>query len=321
MSFSIIKVTTKDGHPLHGLFSEPKKNESIIIHFHGSAGNFYQSTFYPDLFKLAEEVNIAFLSTNSRGSDVYEVETGTKYTGAAIEIFEECLFDIDAWIEFALSRGYKNIILEGHSFGTNKIQYYALNGKHRSEIKALVLLGFTDSYGGQLEYLKENNKNNDEVLKEAEELIRHNKPFQLLSDLYINWGELPQTAQSYKSFMAPNSALSNVLPLGQNKTFTNFKKIAIPMLGIVGDTGECTVIPPKDAVDRLNKENKNAEFHMIENCNHSYLGKEQELIKIIRDFLKNINKTHPKSEQKSRAGRNKLFEFKRSRQKIAGTTN
>ena len=151
MNFPIVKVTTQDDYPLHGLFSEPKvKTESIIIHLHGSAGNFYQSTFYPYLFNLAKDLNIAFLSTNGRGSDVYDIETGTKYTGAAIEISEECLFDIDAWIEFVFSKGYKNIILEGHSFGTNKIQYYALNGKHKSKIKALILLGFTDSYGGQL---------------------------------------------------------------------------------------------------------------------------------------------------------------------------
>ncbi len=286
MNFPIVKVTTQDDYPLHGLLFEPKtKTNSIIIHFHGSAGNFYQSTFYPYFFQLAEELNIAFLSTNSRGSGVYEVETGTKYTGAAIEIFEECLFDIDAWIEFALSNGYKNIILEGHSFGTNKIQYYALNGKYKSQIKVLILLGFTDSYGGQLNYLRKNGKNNEDVLKEAEELIKQNKPFQLLSDLYINWGELPQAAQSYKSFMTPDSALSNILPLGQNKAFTNFKKITVPILSIVGDTGECTVISPKEAVDRLNKENKNTNCYLIENCTHSYSGKEKELTKIISGFL------------------------------------
>ena len=287
MSFPIVKVITQDNYHLSGLFSEPKvKTESIIIHLHGSAGNFYQSNFYPYLFKLAEDLNIAFLSTNSRGTGVYDVEVGTKYTGAAIEIFEECLFDIDAWIEFAISSGYKNIILEGHSFGSNKIQYYALNGKYKSQVRALILLGFTDSYGGQLKYLKKDNKDNKDVLREAEELIKQSKPLQLLSDPYVNWGELPQTAQSYKNFMTPGSVLSDVLPLGQNKPFTNFKKLTVSILGVVGDTDECTVISPKEAVDILNKENKNAECYMIENCNHMYLGREEELTRIIGEFLK-----------------------------------
>lgn len=287
MSHPIVKVKTKDGYSLHGLFFEPKtKNKSIVIHIHGSAGNFYFNDFYPHLAKLANNLNIAFLTTNNRGSEVYNIETGTKYTGAAIEIFEECLLDIDAWIELAIAKGYKNIILEGHSFGTNKIQYYALNGKYRSKINALILLGFTDSYGGQIDYLKSVNKRNQHVLKEAEELVTQGKPHQLLSDLKINWGELPQSAQSYISFMSENSKLSNVLPLGQDKVFTNFRKINIPILGVVGDTDECTVIPPKEAVGKLNKENENARCYMIENCNHSYNGKEEELTKIIKVFLK-----------------------------------
>lgn len=289
MNFPIVKVITQDGYSLHGLLSESKeKSDSIIIHLHGSAGNFYRSSFYPYLFQLADDLNVTFLTTNSRGSDVYDVESGAKYTGAAIEIFDECLLDIDAWIEFALSKGYKDIILEGHSFGANKIQYYALNGKYKARIKALILLGFTDSYGGQLEYLKKNNIRNEDVLSEAEEMIKQGKPFQLLSDLSINWGELPQTAQSYKNFMTPGSALSDILPLGQDKDFANFKKITIPILGIVGDTGECTVISPKKAVDRLNKENKNAECYMINNCNHGYQGKEKELVRIIGTFLERI---------------------------------
>ncbi len=289
INYPIVKVTTEDGYSHHGLLFEPElETETIVIHFHGSAGNYYYNDFYPYLAQLSNGLDIAFLSTNSRGSDVYNVEFGTKYTGAAIEIFEECLLDIDAWIEFAISKGYKNIILEGHSFGTNKIQYYAINGKHRSLVEALILLGFTDSYGGQFEYLTKIGKRNEDILKEAEELVKKGKPYQLLSDININWGELPQSAQSYLNFMSNDSALSNVLPLGQNKEFTNFKRIKIPILGVVGDTGECTVIPPKAAVDKLNKENEMAECYMIENCNHSYQGKEEELIKIVGKFLKRI---------------------------------
>jgi len=118
----IVSITTKDNFTLHGLLStSKKKTKKIIIHFHGSAGNFYQNSFYPSLTNLYESLNIAFLSVNTRGSGVYDIEKGTKPKGAAVEIFEECLFDIDAWIDFAILQGFKEIILEGHSFGTNKI--------------------------------------------------------------------------------------------------------------------------------------------------------------------------------------------------------
>lgn len=290
MKFPIVNVVTNDGYTLHGLFSEPrKKSQTIIIHIHGSAGNFYQSNFYPYLFKMANQLNISFLSTNNRGTGVYDIEKGTKYRGAAVEIFEECLLDIDSWIEHVVALGYKNIILEGHSFGTNKIQYYILNGKYKSKVKSLILLGFTDSYGGQLEYLKSINLKNEVVLKEAKKLISQNRPLQLLSYELINWGELPQTAQSYFNFMSPGSKLSQILPLRERVNLDNFKKIDIPILGIVGDHDECTVLPPKEAVDMLNKQNKNANCYMIKDSNHIYEGREFELIKITKKFLSNLN--------------------------------
>lgn len=286
MKFPISKVTTTDGHVLHGMLSEPqKKTDTIIIHMHGSAGDFYQSSFYPALFSMAEDLGIAYLSTNSRGNGVYNREEGSPYTGAAIELFEDCLHDIDAWIEFALAKGYTRIILEGHSFGTNKIQYYALYGTHQSHVIALILLGFTDSYGGQLTYLESIGKTNELVLKEAQILIDEDKPYQLLRDLTINWGELPQSAISYKNFMTPGSALSNILPLYPMRPLTQLKSIAIPILAIVGDTGECTVIPPQDAVAYIRSESPMVESHMIDACNHSYEGRETELVSLIAPFI------------------------------------
>lgn len=288
MTFPIVQVSTKDGYVLHGLLQEPiKKTNTIIIHVHGSAGNFYQSPFYSALFAMASDLNIAFISTNSRGTGVYDVEEGTKFRGAAVEIFEECLLDIDSWIEHALSKGYKNIILEGHSFGTNKVQYYIFHGKYRNYVKALILLGFTDSYGGQIVYLNKNNVKNEDILEEANNLIKQGKSINLLSNLFINWGELPQTAQSYKNFMTPGSELSKILPI-ESKSLPNFSKIKVPILGIVGDRNECTVINPQDAVDFLNRENKLATCYMIQNSDHSYRGKEKELVRLVKDFLRKV---------------------------------
>lgn len=289
MKYPIVSVTTQDKYVFHGLLSKPKKQtDRIIIHIHGSGGNFYYNDFYSYISNAVNEENYAFLQTNNRSTGVYEIETGSKPTGSAIEIFEKCLLDIDAWIKFAFSKGYKNIILEGHSFGTNKVQYYILNGKYQKEIRALILLGFTDSYGGQLEYLKKIGINNYDILKEAEELIKQGKPNQLLSNLNINWGELPQTAQSYKNLMSPGSELSKILPL-QNNLLPNFRKISVPILGIVGDTNECTVIPPKEAVNLLNKENQYAQCYMITHCSHGYKGKETEVANKIKFFLKNLD--------------------------------
>jgi len=288
MENSIVRVETKDGFHLHGLLSESVKKDTIIIHMHGSAGNFYTSAFFSEYRTNVDVWNCSFLSTNSRGTGVYDVEVGTKYRGAAIELFEECLLDIDAWIEFVLEKGYKQILLQGHSFGTNKVQYYALNGKYHNKVKALILLGFTDSFGTQLQYLKRINKTNKEYLDEANNLLKQQKPLQLLSDLYANCGELPQTAQSYVSLMSEDSALSNVLPLRNGKNLLNYSKIEIPILGVIGDQNEYTVIPIKDAITLMKSENHLATISQISNCSHGFEGKEKELGNIVQQFLGSI---------------------------------
>jgi hypothetical protein len=43
------------------------------------------------------------LSTNNRGVGVYDAWQGN---GAAIEKFEDCVIDIDAWMEYVIGRGY-----------------------------------------------------------------------------------------------------------------------------------------------------------------------------------------------------------------------
>lgn len=289
VAFPIVRVTTTDGYILHGLLSEPHSpSRVLILHVHGSAGDFYQSGFTPHLFALAERLGIGILTTNNRGTGVYDVEKGTKSRGAALEIFEDCLLDIDAWIAFATSRGYESIILSGHSFGTNKIQHYVREGQKRDAVRALVLLGFTDSYGGQLEYLEHAGLTNEALLAEADHMIAEGRPDELLPFGPVNWGELPQTAASYRNFMSPGSVLSGVLPLRDRRKLEKFSRMNLPIVGIVGDHGECTVIPPPEAAALLKSSNPQATVHVIPDSDHSYTGKEQELVSILERFFSNV---------------------------------
>ena len=237
---------------------------------------------------MSLNLNYAFLATNNRGTGVYNIEKNTTPTGGAVEIFEDCLLDLNAWIEFALNLGYKNIILEGHSFGTNKIQYYLQKGKFKDKINSTILLGFNDSFGGQLEYLNKNNLKNEDILAEAKSLVSQGKGLQLLTDQSINFGELPQTAGSYISFMSPHSNLSKILPLSTKGPLIHFSNLKLPILAIVGDRNEYTVISPGEAVDLLSRANKRAKVFLINDCDHSYLGREKELTEIIKNFILEI---------------------------------
>lgn len=284
--YPIVNTTTSDGLLLHGLLTEPEhQSDTIIIHIHGTSGSFYWNSFYPHLTQNAVSLGFAYLATNNRGSSIYELEKGFVPHGAALEHFEDCLLDIDAWIEYALSKGYKKFILEGHSFGTEKVVYYATKGAHKDLVTAIILLGFSDSYATQTRYPKEAQK---EYMQEARQLLRDRKPTQLLSDLHAQaGGAIPVSATTYVNFFTPGSELSKTLPLRNGKELLLFRNIQVPILAVIGDTDdEYTHIPIHDAMALLQKENPRTESYQINNSSHGFDGKETELATIIADFLK-----------------------------------
>ena len=282
---TLVQTETADKLVLNGILSIPNKNsKNIVLHIHGTSGSFYWNSFYSYLSKMSVDLGLTFLATNNRGSGVYEVEKGTVYHGASLEKFEDCLLDIDAWIEFCLSKGYTNIILEGHSFGTEKSVYYLVKGKYKDKIKAVILLGFSDTVGTQRSYEKKIGKN---YFEEANKLVGENRGEYLLADLGALCGELPISAQTYLNYFSENSACSMALPLRNGRDLKYFQKITVPILGVIGDKddGEYTIIPINDAIKLLNSENIHAEAYKIKDCNHGFDGKEVELAKIVETFL------------------------------------
>src|SRR3989344_7080191 len=124
----IVKVRTKDKLPLYGLLLESKKGskKALFIELHGTASNFYENEF---MWPLAQELGkqgISTLVVNTRGADSLQAYP---FRGNALEKFEDCVLDIDAWIALALKKGYKKLILSGHSLGTQKVVYYMEKGR------------------------------------------------------------------------------------------------------------------------------------------------------------------------------------------------
>ena len=285
MPYPIVNVKTRDGLVLHGLLTEPANPaQTIDIHIHGAGGNFYGNSYFEGLTNRLVGLGVVYLSTNNRGAGVYELEKGSISHGVALEKFADCLLDIDAWIEFALGKGYENIVLEGHSYGTEKIVYYMNEGKHRDRVKGVILLGFSDNVGAQMKYEQSIGKS---YLEEAKALASKGENERLLSDLFGLCGELPISAQTYLDCFTDHSANALALPLRQGSNLTFFRNIHVPILGVIGDQEdkEYTVIPIKDAIELLRSENSRAEVYQIEKSDHVFSGKEAQVIAIIANFM------------------------------------
>jgi alpha-beta hydrolase superfamily lysophospholipase len=291
MDYPLVQVETSDGFWLHGLYLPAKNNKIIFINIHGTASNFYEEDFIEALAKELVPKGISFLSTNNRGAGVYDA---WNYKGAAVEIFEECLIDINTWIEFALIQGYSDIILSGHSLGTEKVIYYMSKGKYKDKVKAIILLAPADSpkwrdYDQTYKVPVTGEAGKERVdmqLREAKKMITEGKGNEFLNRSAYG-GLMPKSANSLINFLGENTELVKALPFHSGK-LEFYSKIKVPILVLIGDQVEYTAIPIKDALKLMEKENKNTKAIQLKNCNHDFEECESELTKEVVSFLQSM---------------------------------
>lgn len=283
MDYPIVEVKTLDNITLYGLLSESQQKDLILINIHGTGSCFYVEGFEKEFSENLPINGISTLFTNNRGNQVMEC---WQETGAAIEKFEDCLKDIDAWIEFVLKKGYKKIILQGHSLGTEKVVYYMEKGKYKEKIVGVVLLGFSDSYGVQMKFLR---TQNIDPMDEAIKLVENGKGYQFLTSVWkCHAGVIPQNAESYINFFSQNSELSKALPIRNGKDLTYYQNIKTPILGVICENDEWmkTITTVSKSVEIMREENGNAQIEVISDTDHSFSGKQKELLNIVHKFIK-----------------------------------
>ena len=297
MPYPIVYVYTEDYYWLAGMLLEAPNSKTVYLHTHGTASNFYDELFVETLTEKFLENNISMLTVNNRGANVYDPY---QQTGLAVEKFEDCIKDIDAWIELALAEGYENIILSGHSLGAEKAVYYMSKGKYADKIKKLVLLAPANSTGYHIfdhdgEPSKKNKKRLSQLLKEALQLINENKGDEFLSrDAY--GGIAPKSAESFVDFLGRDSELARALPFHTGK-LELFSRIKTPVLAVIGDQEEFTAIRQKEALELMEKENSLTKTVMVKNCDHDFQGREDRLAEVVLRFL--LLQDQPASDEKN----------------------
>ncbi len=289
MNYPIVQIETQDNLCLYGLFLEAQNSENIFINIHGTASNFYEENFIEVFSKYFTENGISLLSTNNRGAGVYDAY---QKSGAATERFEDCVIDIDAWVSLALDRGYKNIVLSGHSLGTEKVVYYMNNGKYADKVSSVVLLAPSDSFGSHRLHEGKINPRKEEVekfLSESKKLLESGEGDKFLprNTYGSHEGIMPKSAYSFMNFLSSESKLLNALPLVTEK-LEAYSNIKVPILVVIGDQSEYTGLTIKNTLELMQKENKNTTTFQLKDCNHDFDEKEEELAKIIFDFYKKI---------------------------------
>ena len=286
MKQELIRINSIDGIEMVGILYEPQeKSNKIVIHVHGLCGNFYENRFLDILAKSYTNKGISFLTFNNRGTNfISELLKGNNFEiiGGCYERFIDCLLDIEGAINYVKEKGYNNIILEGHSYGCNKVIYY-YNKKKDNSISKIVLLAPCDIPQECAKFL---GKEEYEIAKrESTKLINEGKQKQLIN-FSVNANGKISAGTYYNDFLPDGENDFIRYKDGENSKNKILNSIDIPVLIVFGDADECVLTENIETVKGyLNKNIKNSNIQIINGADHSYTDKYEELGKIIENNI------------------------------------
>ncbi len=204
--------------------------------------------------------------------------------GSHYEQLDEAHLDINAWIGFLLDKGYKKIILQGHSLGTIKVIRYLFEGKYKSKINKLILLCPFDK---TFLIEKFTTRKYIQYLKQAKKKILEGKGDEIVPK---NYGGFKLSYQTYLSWF-DNNDLSHMFDLSiKNYKFPILNKINIPVHVIVGTNDEYFYQSdpkhPEIGFRILINNLKKGGGKLIKNATHSFAGYEKTVALEVLKFAK-----------------------------------
>jgi dienelactone hydrolase len=283
----VIYVMSRDTIFYAGLLFHPKKELAkpvAIVWVHGWGVNFY-SPSYISIGRTFAEKGYMFISVNTRMHDLANVEgykggkrvRGGGYWGIASDQTK----DIAAWIDFAESKGFKKIILIGHSAGAAAVREYQ-SERQDNRVAGLVLAsGSVDpsppidssQYVQALPLMSEN---------KGEELIKDPKrsfPSYISAATFMDIATSPP---EYKDFF------------GVHVSGAGITKIHFPILAFYGtndDVGnEKTLELLKTSIQKQPTGPVSVTTAMIKGADHMYMGQEAQIVEVSTKWIEDISK-------------------------------
>lgn len=286
MNQRLVRINSLDNIEQPGILYTPSnKTNKIVIHVHGLNGNFYENRFLDNLARAYTDKNYSFLTFSNRGRDyIADLAQGNNYItlGGSLERFKDCILDIDGVVNWVKNEGYSEIVLEGHSYGCNKILYY-YNKKKDNSINKIVLLAPCDIPSEGIKFIEKNEY--DKAREEAERLVKDGKENELIYTSIMTNNRIAAGTYYYDFLPGGEDDFIRYID-GVNGKSEILNNIDIPVLIIFGDIDECVLTQPIEVVISYLKNNiSNCNIQIIKGADHSYKEKYDELERIVRDNI------------------------------------
>lgn len=288
MSERIIEFHALDGVKINGYLMS-SNNKSVLIEIHGMSSNCFKKR-EKVIAKTLNNIGIDAICIDTRGSEIVKYikynDVRKELAGTAYEDVEESYYDLMRAIRYALSLGYKDIYLQGHSLGATKVVYTYTKMKEKQveelkNIKGIILLSLVDIPDMFKTYFSK------KYLSYAEEKEKNGQVLELMPhDTFIH----PISVKTYLKYAKYNSKINFAQYSNENYDFDTLNKIDVPLFMRWGNDNELIRKSAQEQVELMRRviKKKDVDINFIDGANHSYNGKETELANDIATFLKKV---------------------------------
>lgn len=302
------RFVTRDGLELQGLMVAPARlSGRAVVHVHGWDGNCYENRFIDHAARVASAAGYGFFAFNNRGHDyIADLLRPAKgdyvQLGGVYERLADCVPDIAAAIDFVAGRGFRSVVLQGHSHGAIKAAHYcATRGDPR--VRGLVLLSPSDDLGWGRQLM---GRRFDGARRAAQRLVKAGRGRELLP---AGTFQYPVSAATFLDAFGPQSIAGMFnLSKSERDTFPGLARIRVPVLVAAGTVDEAFVGRAADYLSGIRARLVNAALvttAVIAGAPHNYLGKEAQLARVLKRWLAGQNRSGSEAEARGAEGRPK----------------
>lgn len=281
----IIRAITKRGLELRGALYKSDLKNTVLIMLTGICSNVFQNDLLDATGKLLSQNGITVIIGHAHDSFSCFAYTDhsigkQKHTGVFNDDFSMVYEDVETWVLKAKEIGYKNIILAGHSLGSNKIINYLGNTKDD------YVNYFIVSCPIDIMHWWEVMPNINICFDMAKKWVEEDRGDDILPFLF--GGFSPMTANTVLGFYNADN-LKNCPVLSKKGETKSLYKIKPNGTFLIGSKDSVTGDNPKAFMEQLNNWTKYPEKNQVievEGASHIFYGKHDIYAQTIFDCIK-----------------------------------
>jgi len=272
----IVYVRSQDGIVSGGAIFTPPRNSAklvAIIWIHGWGVNFYEPT-YVAIGRALAEGGYTCISGNTRMHDLGNVEAwrwgkrirGGGYWGVASEEVR----DVAAWVDFADERGFKRVVLVGHSAGAAAVRWHEAE-KQDARVVGVVLASGGIGAAGPTDRDQLAQATRLMAQGEGDALVRIPKrsfPSYISAATFL---DMANTPPEFKDFFGVQTTTTN-------PAVTRIRCPLLAFFGTWGDVGSAKELELlKSCIGRQSTGPRRVDTAMIQHADHMYAGEEAQV--------------------------------------------